>query len=219
MPKVNIRMGDIQWPATCCRCGSEEFSYRTRTEKVVMRSVVAATEARAVTLVNVPVCDRCDNARRYWFAGASAAAAIGVLFLAFAANHDTYLTPDLGIFVLAVFLALIGTTKSPIRIIQFDEKINSLKIQIYNHSVAAEMLRREAGRTDLAGHAEYLDIQQDKQRKQDREVRLTVRTLCLLFFISGLYLVFTLGETTGYAVMILSAAFCLPLEITHRAKK
>lgn len=81
------------------------------------------------------------------------------------------------------------------------------------------MLRREAGRTDLAGHAEYLDIQQDKQRKQDREVRLTIRTVCIFFFIWGLYIVFALGEATGYTVMALGATFCLPFEIKHLRKK
>jgi hypothetical protein len=218
MPKIDIRMGEIDWPQACCRCAGAEFSYRTRTENVVTRTVITATESRAITLANVPVCDRCEHARSFWYAGAAVAAAVGLGMLYFGAAESAG-GIMLTMFVLAVLLAIVATRKSPIRIIRFDERNNSLKVQVYNRAIADEMRRREAARQDLDGHAEYLATQEKIQRKKDREVRLTVRTLCLFFFALGVYLVAKLGEPTGYTVMFLSLAFCLPFEIKHLRTK
>jgi hypothetical protein len=219
MPKIDIRMGDIRWPPKCCRCGSPEFAYHSRTENVVTRTVISATESVAITLNNVPICDRCENARRYWFGGAIAFAAIGSLFLYLAGSGGFLQTVVLALYVIAVLLAIVGTNKSPVRIIKFDERTNLLRIEIYNRDVASEMLKLESGRTDLQGHAEYLAIQEEKQKKKDREVRLTIRTICVLGFALGLYLVYLAEAATGYSVMIMSLLFCLPFEIKHLRKK
>lgn len=166
-----------------------------------------------ITLANVPVCDRCENARYYWFSGAAVAAALGLLVLYFTgADHSTAL---LGTFVLAIFFAIIGTGKSPIRFTRVDEKTNLLKMQIYNREIAREMAAREAGRQDLDGHAEYLAMQKEKQRKQDRELMLVLRKLGILGFAGGVYLAMPKGDAGGYFLMIVSLLFCLPFEINR----
>ena len=219
MPKIDIRMGEIYWPAKCCRCGGEQFTYRTRTEKIVTRSVLTVTEYRVITLADVPVCDRCEKARFSWFAGAVVAAAIGFYFLQSAGLSEMHAKGGLAMLALAGLLAGVGSKKKPIRIIKFHEKNNSFTIDIPNRDVAAEMMRREAVRTDLEGHAEYLAVQQEKQRTQDREVRMTVRALCLVGFALGLFFVIKLGETAGYGIMLFSVVCAIPFEMKHQRKK
>ncbi len=184
------------------------------------RSVLAGSEYRAITLHEVPVCSRCENARYYWFGAAILAAVVGLMTGQVAGTDGALSHFVIGMFILGVILATIGTTKSPIRILKFDEASNSLQVKIYNRAVADEMVQREQRRTDWEGHAEYLAEQAERQRMRDREVRRTIRAICGVGVAGGLYFVCALGAKAGYAMIVFSLLCWAPFEwkYAHRRK-
>jgi hypothetical protein len=213
MPKLDIALGDIQWPATCCRCGSHNFSLRTHTEKVVTQTMISATEYRQISLHNVPMCDRCKDAKYLWFGLAAVAAAIGMLILYFFPGHEQLSHLMLGTWSLAIVLAIVGTEKGPLKILKFDVETSSIKVKIYSRQVAAELAQLEAARPADAGHAQYLKMQEEKKRKQDREVIWTIRTVCVLALVFGLWLLIESDMDDGYGVVVMSLMFWLPIEL------
>lgn len=212
MPQIDLRVGEIRWPSKCCRCGSAHFAWRARTEKILTRSVLAVNEYRKITLHEVPVCNRCEFARYFWFGGAILAAAIGLLLPSVAEMEGPLRHIDIGLFIVGVVLAVVGTTKSPIRIVRFDDATNSLRVEIYNQAVADEMMQREQRRTDLEGHAQYLAAHAEKQRLRDREVMRTIRTICALGCAGGLLMAFWMRDTSGYFMLVFSALCWAPFE-------
>jgi hypothetical protein len=213
MPSVDIRMGNIQWPPRCCRCGSEKYSHRTHTDKVVVRTLLSVTEYRKINLNNVPICDRCANARLFWFGAAIVCGAFTYIIFSFAKDIPAYFSNvGLALSILGVVLAIAGVYKSPIKILKFDEKKNSIRIRIYNREIARQMSILEAARKDLPEHSEYLEIQQKKQKKQEREAKLTIRILCFIGFMAGLILILGFGINDGYLMIIISMIFGLIFE-------
>ena len=140
MPTIEIDAGNIQWPARCCRCGSKDFSYRPHADKVVVWTVLSVTAYRQISL-NIPVCNRCSVAHYYWFGAALSATGIGfaILQLTKGPNNVSNLVP--GFWFLAIALGIIGTRKTPIKILKFNEEKNRLTIKIFNKEVAALMRR------------------------------------------------------------------------------
>ena len=141
MPDVEVGFENIKWPAKCCRCGSAEYTYRSHTDEVVIRTLLSVTQSRKITLT-IPVCDRCAHAQYIWFGAAIAATGIGVAVLYLVKETDWTNNLVGASFILAVILGLVGVYKKPIKILKFDEKSRTVRIKIYNTEIASEMSDR-----------------------------------------------------------------------------
>jgi hypothetical protein len=144
MPTVELRMGDIEWPAKCCRCGSDRISYRTHSEEVITRSgPLGSSTKQEITLANLPVCDRCADAQMVWGGAGMLALAAGGLALFLIEQSNALSLWVLVLFMLGICMVTIGTYKAPIRILRFDARSNTIEVKIYSCEVADEMSRRE----------------------------------------------------------------------------
>jgi hypothetical protein len=154
MPTVELRMGDIQWPEKCCRCGTGGMSYRTHCEDVITRSgPLGSSQKQEITLANVPVCDRCADAQMVWVGfGILAVAAGGIAFFLIE-NSDRLFPWVFALIILGIGMAEFGLYKAPIRILKFDEGRNAITVKIYDRDVADEMSRRELLRQNSVGGA------------------------------------------------------------------
>jgi hypothetical protein len=141
MPTVQIPFDNLTWLQRCCRCGNTAYDLRAHNEKVVTRTLLAATEFREVTLT-IPVCSRCARLRFYWFGAALAFAAAGGAFLWLNGNNgDAWITWVMWSFILAVTLAWMGVYQQPLRVLGFNDQMRLLTARIYDAETAAHMAR------------------------------------------------------------------------------
>ncbi len=154
MPTVELRMGDIEWPAKCCRCGSDSMSYRTHSEEVITRTgLLGSSMKQEITLENIPLCDRCADAQMVWVGAGLAAIAAGcIAFFLIEESNALFLWVFIMV-ILGTCMATIGTYKAPIRLLRFDEFRNSIEVKIYDDDVAGEMSRRELLRQETVNVA------------------------------------------------------------------
>ncbi len=146
MPTVELRMGDIQWPAKCCCCGTDRSSYRTHCEDVPIRSRWMFYEKREISLANLPVCDRCADAQMVWVGLGVLTVAVGCIAFFLLEKSNRFYPWLFAVIVLGIGIAQIGLFKAPIRILEFDESSNTIKLKVDNLEVAEEMMRRERAR-------------------------------------------------------------------------
>jgi hypothetical protein len=141
MKFVEVPLSSIAWPKCCCKCGSEDYSFRSHTENVVVWTVISVTSYRKITLP-IPVCGRCAHRHIRWYGGALLLALAAFATPNFTAQSASYLGPLMAaMLVIAVAMALAGLSSAPINILGYSAEHSTIKVKIKNDRVAEALLR------------------------------------------------------------------------------
>jgi len=93
--------------------------------------------ARKYSLISLEIhlCKRCVNQKWKWFGAAGVAVLLGLLGVSPSNLEEPISLPAMFMFFVAFILIYVGGRK-PVKILRFDEEMNSLKIKISNDSIA-----------------------------------------------------------------------------------
>lgn len=138
---VDVPQDHLHWPARCCRCAGKDYEIRPHTEKVVLWTTLSVTRYRIVNL-DIPVCRRCAGGHLLWYGLAIVFGAIAWLLLSKNNGSAAAANRELLLMFAAIACAIVGVRKKPIKVLRLDDEKGTMRIKLYNETIATELRRK-----------------------------------------------------------------------------